>query len=411
MLNRESPHNGTVKTSDIPFSVSAPGKVILFGEHAVVYGYPAIAAAIDLRCYFDCRFVRRTTEYNKEHPRVNFVFKDVESFCYELAIPGIDIFTNATCDQLREKSLQFSSDLNEEITHVSKAAILRQSVSVLNYLLLRCLQQHQSSELNYGPYLDDPELQITVIVHSEIQIGAGLGSSAAFSVAAATFFELLVGNLPMKLPFTLSTDQCDRIGQLAHEAEVIVHGNPSGIDTTISVQGGAIWFKRNADGSPSIEPLSTFPTSHFYLLIVDSQLNRSTKEAVRMVAQSRNRDPAKTERIFESIGKITEEAHHELVGLTDLTNMDVIANLIDRNQEALRALGVSSATLDRIADLLCIFGLSSKLTGAGIGGCVIGASRSMDLTALQRAADYMCNIGFPAKLVNAFSKGVFISSN
>ena len=36
------------------FSASAPGKVILFGEHAVVYGATAVAAALsDLRIVVD----------------------------------------------------------------------------------------------------------------------------------------------------------------------------------------------------------------------------------------------------------------------------------------------------------------------------------------------------------------------
>jgi mevalonate kinase len=35
----------------MPVTASAPGKVILFGEHAVVYGEPAIAFAIDKRIY------------------------------------------------------------------------------------------------------------------------------------------------------------------------------------------------------------------------------------------------------------------------------------------------------------------------------------------------------------------------
>src|SRR6266852_4922112 len=35
------------------FTVSAPGKLHLLGEHAVVYVKPAIIAAVDKRCYVD----------------------------------------------------------------------------------------------------------------------------------------------------------------------------------------------------------------------------------------------------------------------------------------------------------------------------------------------------------------------
>src|SRR5271168_968609 len=53
------------------FMVSAHGKVIVFGEHAVVYGKAAMAAAIALRSYL------LVTTLSKSHRTVTLVFPDV----------------------------------------------------------------------------------------------------------------------------------------------------------------------------------------------------------------------------------------------------------------------------------------------------------------------------------------------
>lgn len=76
---------------------SAPGKIILFGEHAVVYSKHALVSAINLRCRVkverahDFRIISPlgTTGLDFEfHPYVSFA---VKRFCELKKIPGADI--------------------------------------------------------------------------------------------------------------------------------------------------------------------------------------------------------------------------------------------------------------------------------------------------------------------------------
>jgi len=60
---------------------SAPGKLMLFGEHAVVYGYPCIVTTVSSRIYVE---VEKSNEFKVDAPQVKdlkFVLKTVRLFC------------------------------------------------------------------------------------------------------------------------------------------------------------------------------------------------------------------------------------------------------------------------------------------------------------------------------------------
>lgn len=162
-------------------SCSAPGKIILFGEHAVVYGYPAIALAIDKRVH--CMAMESSHGY----PTIKSVnFEEGKTYVISDHHP------------LPKSFLPLSTVISKFINTSSK------------------------------------EILPALTIESELPASSGLGSSAATAVA-------LTQCLSSFYKMNLSLDD---ICKYAFEAEKIQHGTPSGIDNTISTYGGGIYFKQ-----------------------------------------------------------------------------------------------------------------------------------------------------------------------
>ena len=301
---------------------SAPGKVYLFGEHAVVYGEPAVPCAIELRA-------RVTVETRESGMRVSAGDLTLDGFTVEYdgeasGRPDVDV-----SDSLVDAAMGY---VNEAIDQAKDAA-----------------------------GVEDVGFEITV--DSEIPLGAGLGSSAAVVVAAidAATRELGVELDPAEI--------ADRAYRVEHAVQ---NGEASRADTFCSAMGGAV--RVEGDDCRQIEA----PDIPF-VIGYDGGAG-DTGELVRGVRRLRNEYDFAADTVG-TIGNVVREGE-ETLAAGDLAELGRLMNF---NHGLLSALGVSSRSLDAMVWAARDAGaLGAKLTGAGGGGCIVALDETPETeTALE----------------------------
>ncbi|KAF2405349.1 mevalonate kinase [Trichodelitschia bisporula] len=352
------------------FMVSAPGKVIVYGEHAVVHGKPAIAAAISLRSYLLVTFLsksRRTVSLRfpdigldhtwniDELPWATFSQNGKKRAYYDL----VNTLDPELMDALKPHIATISPGLSEDMRKVHHS-----SASAFLYLFLS-LGSPKSPPCVYT-------------LRSTIPIGAGLGSSASIAVCLSCALLMQIRALSgphQDQPPDESRIQIERINQWAFVAEMCIHGNPSGVDNTVASRGKAVLFQRmDYNKPPVVTSLPDFP--ELPLLLVNTRQSRSTHTEVAKVAVLRKQHPEITNLILDAIGNVTESAHNliskESFDSEDPATLRHLGELCTINHGLLVSLGVSHPKLERIRELIDGAGIGwTKLTGAGGGGCAI----------------------------------------
>ncbi|KZT29708.1 cystathionine beta-lyase [Neolentinus lepideus HHB14362 ss-1] len=361
--------------------VSAPGKVILFGEHAVVHGVTAVAASVDLRCY------GLTTP--RHDGKLSVKFCDIDDFYAEWDVDLLpwDAVTPVSIGEEHPEVLD--QGLIDAISNRAMPADMEKypkaKGAALAFLYLYMMMAHGGER---------PSFNFTA--RSTLPIGAGLGSSASFSVCAATALLLLHQRIdipPLPAPTrepaggdpghvhvshqgrrAIPPSVAEETNRWAFVAEKILHGNPSGVDNSVSVYGGALAYTRAGFGKKSgMEQISGFKSLRF--LLTDSKVPRDTKKLVAGVSEKKEREPEVVNAILEAIQSISNEARRALADpeLSRESLLSAISALIDENHAHLVSLGVSHASLEAIRAKTArdMYKLSTKLTGAGGGGCAV----------------------------------------
>jgi len=191
-----------------------------------------------------------------------------------------------------------------------------------------------------------------------------------------------------------------------------LHGNPSGVDNSVAVFGGALAYTRAGFGKKSgMEPIQGFKSLRF--LLTDSKVPRDTKKLVAGVGERKRQEPELINSLLESIQSISDEARRCLADpeLSHEQLLSAISALIEENHAHLVTMGVSHASLEAIKAKTKSYGLSTKLTGAGGGGCAVTlVPDDFEETTLQDLIVALSSDNFDTYLTSVGGSGLGILS-
>ena len=192
-------------------------------------------------------------------------------------------------------------------------------------------------------YLIRPSFNFSA--RATLPVGAGLGSSASFSACAATALLLLYSRIQLPTQ-PAPTDEhihashqgrraippalAEEVNRWAFVSEKILHGNPSGVDNSVAVFGGALSYTRAGFGrNPGMVPIQGFVPVRFFFfvsfltfllfsfkslkfLLTDSRVPRNTKQLVAGVAALKEQEPEFVEGLLNAIQHVSDEAQRAL---------------------------------------------------------------------------------------------------
>jgi mevalonate kinase len=310
----------------------SPGKLIISGEHSVVYGCPAISMAIDRSAVFEL-----TAQKSRQ-------------ISFDLAEGQSESYTLLTLRDLKKRvERKYDQFLNGDI---GISYVLAAPADLFRFAFIHALDSLHRS-LDSG---------VIMKLRSTIPIGCGLGSSAATVLS-----ELRALGHYLRVDF-----KPEWYYEYSLEVEKFQHGYPSGIDSFTSLNGGCAYFK-NGEGKK-------LPLPQLKMFLVETGIPKSsTGECVQEVRRN-----FKSSSIWSEFSEVTEKIVDELNNKNDIN----IISLIRENHKLLNKIGVVPQNICNFINEIEIDGGAAKICGAG---SIQGDSAGAIIVFSEKVPDKLCN--------------------
>ena len=339
-----------ISEKEILFTIcsSSGGKVIISGEHSVVYGKPALAFGIDkhtkmyLNCYKSDQNKNCFALINLMSLKINFKISKNEMIDYLISNDKIQNINNDNIVCKHKKHL----------------------IQIISNIYVKLKDLIKLEKVKY--YIENTYFLISI--SSDIPVGFGLGSSAAYNVCIVNGLCLLINKLLNNNIFNKKD-----ILLLSNESEKIFHnGTPSGIDASCSLFGGVINFRSINDQSNVKIPINNFFLNKIKFILINTKIQRNGGEFIKNVSNFKENNPELFNNLINDIGDVTNNIINLIMKeQSDDDDCFKFFELIKQNQKLLKSICVSNNEIDNIINILEKNEFVGKISGAGGGGFII----------------------------------------
>ena len=301
------------------FIAKAPAKLIVSGEHSVLYGAPAISLAIT-------QYVFTKIDWAKKYPANPMINFNLLNLKYAKS------HTLKALMLIKEQLQANYNDFLAGKVHIKQ--VIKKPFQLLQYLVSNFLDRlHLSLPQN-----------LDIQVKSDIPIGSGLGSSAAVIVSCLRSLTDL---------FKLDWDP-EGFLKLATDIENLQHGKSSGLDLYTTIFGGCNYFHDIIGNNRQVEKLLI---PDFKLHLVDTGQPQATTGECVAVAGSRLRQS----QLVNQFAGVTQAIRQAFIS----GDKSGCIQAIQANHALLCSLGVVPEYIQSFVQAIERAGGAAKICGAG----------------------------------------------